>query len=254
MFKASSSRLRFAPLPSPTSQTSGVTSSVPASISAAKLFANPALLLTATPIQKPVVLQPQKSAESSKASKFSPEFAKYMIGLTKDRTAYSTMIAELEETIRSGTVTSDGRLPTKTATSPAPSGAISSVNIATSSGASSNAAGAMSPAVSGAASNVPLKWPASPQPAVLILPVVVTACRYAALRCRYVARCCHYTALQSRNTVCRYAARRCATPYAAAVASHLTVVSQPAAVPRPAAGAQPASTFQRASTTLPTGK
>ena len=84
VFGALSSSLWLAPLPSPASQTSGFTSSVPASISAAKLFANPAFLLTATPIQKPVVPQLQKSAESSKASKFSPEFAKYMIILIKD--------------------------------------------------------------------------------------------------------------------------------------------------------------------------
>ena len=131
VFGASSSSLRFAPLQSPASQTSGVTSLVLASISAAKLFANSAFLLTATPIQKPVVSQSQKSAESSKASKFSPEFAKYMIRLINDRTANSTVIAELGEAIRSCTVTSDARLPTETATSPAASGTLSSVAIVT---------------------------------------------------------------------------------------------------------------------------
>ena len=99
MFGTSSSSFWFAPQLSPASQTSGVTSSVPASISAAKLLANPVFLLTATPIQKPVVSHPQKYAESSKASKFSPKFAKYMIGLIKDRIANWTMIAVLEEAI-----------------------------------------------------------------------------------------------------------------------------------------------------------
>ena len=88
--------LRFAPSPSPATQTTGVISSVPASIAAAKLFASPAFLQFATPIRKPVVSQPQKPAESSKAPKFSPEFAKYMIGLIIDRTANSTVIAEFE--------------------------------------------------------------------------------------------------------------------------------------------------------------
>lgn len=64
-------------------------------ISAAKLFANPAALLTATPIEKPVVSQPKKFAESSKALKFSQELAKYMIGLITYRTANSTVIPEL---------------------------------------------------------------------------------------------------------------------------------------------------------------
>ena len=193
--------------------------SVPASIFAAKLFSNPAFLLTAKPIQKPVVPQLQKSAESSKASKFSPEFAIYMIGLIKDRTANSTVIAELEEAIRSNTVSSDARLPTETATSLAASGAISSVAIATSSGASSNAAGAilsgafgaysnaagaMSPAASGAASSVPLESAASPQPAVLVHPVVVTQ----------PAAMPHSAAV---------------TPHAAAATPHSTVVTQPAA-------------------------
>ena len=124
VFGASNSSLRFAALPSPESQTPGIISLMPASISAAKLFPNLAFQLTVTPIQKPIISQPQKSVESSKASKFSMEFAKYMIGLIKERTANSTAIAELEEAIRSGTVTSDARLPTKTATSPASFGAI----------------------------------------------------------------------------------------------------------------------------------
>ena len=51
VFGALSSSLRFAPTPSPASQTSGVTSTVPASIFAAKLFASPAFLLTNMPIQ-----------------------------------------------------------------------------------------------------------------------------------------------------------------------------------------------------------
>ena len=78
-----------------------------------------------------------------------------MIGLIKDSTANSTVIAELEEAIRSGTVTSDARLPTENAISPAASGAISSVTIATSSGAfgaTSNAACAMLSGASGASS------------------------------------------------------------------------------------------------------
>ena len=117
------------------------------------MFANPAFLLTATPIQKPVVTQPQKSAESSKASKYSPEFAKYMIGLINDRTMNSTVIAELEEAIRSGTVTSDARLPTETATSPAAFANAAGTMLSGASGAFANAAGAMLSGASGASAN-----------------------------------------------------------------------------------------------------
>ena len=50
-------------------QTSRVIRSIPASICAAKLFENPAFLLTTTLIYKPVVSLPEKSEEWSKASK-----------------------------------------------------------------------------------------------------------------------------------------------------------------------------------------
>ena len=76
VFDASSSMLRFVPL-SPATQTSGVMSSASASITAAKLFSNPAFLQFAMPIRMPVISQPQKSAESSKASKYKLEEAKW---------------------------------------------------------------------------------------------------------------------------------------------------------------------------------
>ena len=190
------------------------------------------------------------------------------------------MIAELEEAIGSGTVTSDARLPTETATSPAASGAISRVAIATSSGASgatSNASGAMSsgasgapsnaacatsPAAFGAASILPLKSPASMQPAILVLSVVVTqhaakphfaaATLHAAAATPHAAAAAPHSNVVTQPAATLHAAA--ATPHVAAVASHSTVVSLPAAVPRSAAGAQLAFTAQRASTTLPTGE
>ena len=99
-------------------------------------------------MQKPVVLQAQKSEKLSNTSKFSSEFAKYMIGLIKKRTANSTVIAVLEEAIRAGTVASKARMLMETATSPAASEAILSATIAQffgasgASGATSNANGA----------------------------------------------------------------------------------------------------------------
>ena len=97
------------------------------------------------------------------------------------------------------------------------------------SGASSNEASARLPSASNASSSVPLKSPASPQPAVLVHPVVVT---------------------QPADTPPAAAA----TPHAAVAAPHSTVVSQLAAVPRASADVQPAFTPQRASTTLLTGE
>ena len=197
-----------------------------------------------------------------------------MIGLIKDKTSNSTMIAELEEAILSGTVTSDALLPTETATSPAACGAISSVSIVTSSGASggssnaaaamlsaasgassnaagatssgasgasSNAAGTMSPAASGAASSTPLESPASPQPAVLVLPVVVTqpaATPPSDAATPHAAAAAPHPIVVTQPASTLHAAA--ATPPAAAVASSSTVVSLPAAGPRLATVEKPA--------------
>ena len=85
------------------------------------------------------------------------------------------------------------------------SGVLSNPAFSIQSGASdvpSNTAGAISPAVSGVVSIVPLELPASLSPAVVVLPVVVTACRYAARRYLYTVRCCRRIALNRRVAVC----------------------------------------------------
>lgn len=167
-----------------------------------------------------------------------------MIGCIKDKTANSTVIAELEEAIWSNTIANEERLPTQTATLPAPSNAISIVALATSSdasGATSNAAGAPSFAGFVATSSVIVatlsvyfKSPESPPPAVLVHQIVET--QHAATL--------HFAA---------------ATQDAAVATLHadcpITLNHRVAAWCRyrSAVGAQPASTPQRASTTLCTG-
>ena len=85
---------------------------------------------------------------------YSPQFAKFVISLIKDRTANSTVIAKLDETIWAGSAISEARLPTDTTTSRAASGVISTVIIAT--------------------SFAPLESFASLHPATLVTAVVVT--------------------------------------------------------------------------------
>ena len=111
------------------------------------------------------------------------------------------------------------------------------------SGAYSNAAGVMSPAASGAASSVPLESPASPQPAVLVHPVVVTqpaATPHSAAATLHAAAATPYSIVVTQPPATLHIAA--AMPHAATSAPRSTVVTLPASTP------------QRASATLPTGE
>ena len=94
---------------------------------------------------------------------------------------------------------------------------------------------------------MPLESPASPQPEVLVQPVVVTqpdATPHSSAATPHAVAGALHTTVVTQPAI---------TPHAVAAASHPTVVALPARIFRSVAGAQPASTSRRTNKTLPTG-